>query len=76
MKRPIEPLTAINIQIRCEENQSQLLQHSFRKMDFLKTNKYNMDCEKKTSKLFSMTVDISIDGGTVCDTDSELNISY
>ena len=78
VKRPVVQHTAINEQIRCEENQSRILQHSFRKRDYLKTKKYNINCENKTSRLFSLTVDISIDGDTVGDTDSdgsELNIS-
>ena len=56
--------------------------HSFRKRDFLKTKKCSINCENETSILFSMTVDISINGDTIGDTasdtesdESELNIS-
>jgi hypothetical protein len=64
IKRPIEPHTAINEQIRCEENQSKILQYSFRKGDFMKTKKNSFNSENETSRLFSMTVDSSIDSDT------------
>ena len=82
VKSPVVPLTAIDEKISPKETQNKILPDSLRKSDDLKTEKFSINCENQSSKLFSMTVDISINGDTIGDTasdtesdESELNIS-
>ena len=71
VKSPVVPLTAIDEKISPKETQNKILPDSFRKRDALKTKKFRINCENQTSKLFSMTVDISSNGDTMGDTASD-----